>query len=134
MESIIVDANKVFAAFIDKGAVHDLLYSGKFKPVGPEKLLEEVEKHKVEIAEKARKKLEEIELAIKLLEPEFRIFSREEYLDKLQEAMKISPHLKDIEYFAVALKFVFPIWSNEKAFKKQSRVKVFSTADLISSI
>ena len=50
---------------------NDLLFSGKFKPVGPEKLLEEVEKHKEEIAEKARKKLEEIELAIKLLEPEY---------------------------------------------------------------
>ncbi len=44
--TIIVDANKVFAAFITKGIVHDLLFSGKFKPVGPEKLLEEVEKHK----------------------------------------------------------------------------------------
>ena len=42
MESIIVDANKVFAAFIAEGIVHELLFSGKFKPVGPEKLLEEV--------------------------------------------------------------------------------------------
>ena len=50
MESIIVDANKVFAAFIAEGIVHELLFSGKFKPVGPEKLLEEVEKHKDEIA------------------------------------------------------------------------------------
>ena len=58
MESIIVDANKVFAAFIAEGIVHELLFSGKFKPVGPEKLLEEVEKHKDEIAEKAEKKLE----------------------------------------------------------------------------
>ena len=39
MESIIVDANKVFAAFIAEGIVHELLFSGKFKPVGPEKLL-----------------------------------------------------------------------------------------------
>jgi len=79
MESIIVDANKVFAAFIVEGVAHDLLFSGKFKPVGPEKLLEEVEK-----------------------------------------------------YFALALRFDFSIWSNEKAFKKQSKVKVFSTSDLIS--
>ena len=69
MESIVVDANKVFAAFIAEGIVHELLFSGKFKPVGPEKLLEE---------------------------------------------------------------FDFPIWSNEKAFKKQSKVKVFSTKDLIA--
>jgi len=30
MEYLIVDANKVFAAFIAKGIVHDLLFSGKF--------------------------------------------------------------------------------------------------------
>ena len=130
MESIIVDANKVFAAFIAEGIVHELLFSGKFKPVGPEKLLEEVEKHKDEIAEKAEKKLEEIELAIKLLEPEFKIFPRPEYTAKLPEGLKLAPHPK--EYFALALRFDFPIWSNEKAFKKQSKVKVFSTKDLIA--
>jgi predicted nucleic acid-binding protein len=42
------------------------------------------------------------------------------------------PHLKDVEYFALALKLDCPIWSNEKAFKKQSRVKVISTKELIS--
>ncbi|MCK4736435.1 MAG: hypothetical protein KAT65_28535 [Methanophagales archaeon] len=132
MESVIVDANKVFAAFIAEGIVHDLLFSGKFKPVGPEKLLEEVEKHKEEIAEKAEKKLEDIELAIKLLEPEFEIFSRLEYTARLSEGLKLAPHPKDVEYFALALKLDFSIWSNEKAFKKQSKVKVFSTSDLIS--
>ncbi|MCK4476655.1 MAG: hypothetical protein KAU16_08005 [Methanophagales archaeon] len=44
----------------------------------------------------------------------------------------MAPHLKDVEYFALALKLDFPIWSNEKAFKKQSVVKVFSTPDLFS--
>ncbi|MCK4398642.1 MAG: hypothetical protein KAV25_06590 [Methanophagales archaeon] len=132
MEPIIVDANKVFAAFITDGIVHDLLFSGKFKPVGPEKLLEEVKKHKVDIAEKARKKLEDIELAIKLLEPEFKMFFRQEYTGKLPEGLKLAPHPKDVEYFALALRFDFPIWSNEKEFKKQSKVKVFSTSDLIS--
>jgi len=53
-------------------------------------------------------------------------------LDKIPEAKLLAPHLKDVEYFALALRFDFPIWSNEKAFKKQSKVKVFSTKDLIA--
>ena len=132
MESIIVDANKVFAAFITKGIVHTLLFSGKFKPVGPEKLLKEIEKHKEDIAEKGNMKLEDIELAIKLLEPEFKIFPRLEYSVKLSDGLKLAPHPKDVEYFALALRFDFPIWSNEKAFKKQSVVNIFSTSELIS--
>ncbi|MHC1624293.1 MAG: PIN domain-containing protein [Candidatus Methanospirareceae archaeon] len=132
--SIVVDANKVFAAFIAKGVVHDLLFSGKFKPVGPEKLLEEIERHKAEIAEKARMKLGDIELAIELLEPEFKLFSRPEYTVKISEGLKLAPHPKDVEYFALALKLDCPIWSNEKAFKKQSVVKVFSTSELLASL
>jgi len=51
---------------------------------------------------------------------------------ELSEGLKLAPHPKDLEYFALALRFDFPIWSNEKAFKKQPKVKVFSTSDLFS--
>ena len=60
------------------------------------------------------------------------MFSRPEYTVKISEGLKLAPHPKDAEYFALALKFDFPIWSNEKAFKKQSVVKVFSTSDLLA--
>ena len=130
MESIVVDANKFFAAFIKKGIVHELLFSGKFKPIGPEKLSDEVKKHKEDIAEKSGMKSEDVQLAIELLEPEFKIFKRELYSDKLNEAERLSPHSKDVEYFALALKSGFSIWSNEKDFKKQSEVKIFLTKEL----
>ena len=42
----------------------------------------------------------------------------------------LAPHLKDVEYFALALKLDCPIWAQEKAFKKQSGVKIFATSDL----
>lgn len=134
MESIVVDANKVLAAFITKGVVHDLLFSGKFKPVGPEKLFEELKKHLVDIEEKSGIKLDDMKLAISLLEPEFTLFGRESYNEKLNEGFKISPHEKDVEYFALALKFGFSIWSNEEDFKKQSVVKIFLTGELVKHL
>ncbi len=130
MESVIVDANKFLAAFITKGIVHDLLFSGKFKPVGPERLLEEVKGHKSDIADKSGMNIDDVELAISLLMPEFKIFSREQYADRLEEGLNLAPHPKDVEYFALALKFDFSIWSNEESFKEQPRVKVFSTGEL----
>jgi len=42
----------------------------------------------------------------------------------------LAPHLKDVEYFALALKLDCPIWAQEKAFEKQSGVNVFATSDL----
>ena len=130
MEYIVVDSNKVLAAFIKEGIVHDLLFSGKFIPVGPEKLLEEIKKHKQEVAYKSGMKIEDVELALSLIEFEFKIFEREKYSDKLEEAIKLAPHPKDVEFFALALKLGCAIWSNEKDFKKQGVVRVLSTKEL----
>jgi len=41
----------------------------------------------------------------------------EQFLDKADEAKELAPHLKDVEYFALALKLDCPIWAQEKAFK-----------------
>jgi len=47
------------------------------------------------------------------------------------EAQQLSPHDKDIPVFALALKLNCPIWSNEPAFKEQSKVRVFNNRDMI---
>ena len=70
-----------------------------------------------------------------LLERKIEVYSQEKYEEFLSEAGNISPHGKDVHkddpYFALALSLNAPIWSDEKAFKNQSKVKVFSTSDLI---
>ncbi|RLJ01631.1 MAG: hypothetical protein DRP10_03570 [Candidatus Aenigmatarchaeota archaeon] len=48
----------------------------------------------------------------------------------MEEAIKLAPHNKDVEYFALALKLGCAIWSNERDFKKQEVVKVLSTKEL----
>ena len=55
----------------------------------------------------------------------------ERFLDRLDEAKETSPHAKDIEYFALALKFESDcIWSEEKLLKEQNKVKVLNTDEL----
>jgi len=56
----------------------------------------------------------------------------EEFKDFGDDAKQLlEEHIKDIPYFALALFLKCGIWSNEKRFKRQSRIKVFSTSDLI---
>ena len=45
--------------------------------------------------------------------------------------MFFAPHAKDVPYFALALSLNCPIWSDEKSFKKQNKVEVYSTADVV---
>ena len=59
------------------------------------------------------------------------LFDKEDIKEFFKEACKISPDSDDIEYFALALKLNCPIWSEDKALKKQSIVKVYSTSELI---
>ena len=47
------------------------------------------------------------------------------------QALQLSPDLKDAPYIALALKLNCPIWSQDKALKKQSVVKIYSTEELI---
>ena len=41
---------------------------------------------------------------------------------------------ESVKYFALALKLNCPIWSEDKALKKQSKVKVYSTSELLKEI
>lgn len=50
------------------------------------------------------------------------------------EAKKLVSHEGDIPCFALALALNSPIWSNEKEFKNQNRVEVFSASDLIDPL
>ena len=49
----------------------------------------------------------------------------------ISKAEKICPDPKDIEYFALALKLDYAIWTNDKELKKQDFVKIISTSELL---
>jgi predicted nucleic acid-binding protein len=54
--------------------------------------------------------------------------------DFADEAKAISPDREDWAYFAAALVADAPIWSNDKALKKQDRVRVYNTAELLKEL
>ena len=50
----------------------------------------------------------------------------------LKEAESISPDEADVSYLALALKLTIPILSNDKDLKKQNKIKVYSTQDILN--
>ncbi len=57
-----------------------------------------------------------------------------DYGECITEAQKISPDAEDVDYFALALKLNCPIWTQEKGLKKQDKVKILSTSELMKII
>lgn len=102
------------------------------EPITPSFCIDERNEHKELICEKSRLSDSEFEEVLDDLLIFVKVFSLSEYGDFLSDAKTISPDQDDIDLFAIALKLDCPIWAQEKSFKKQPRVKVFSTSDLIS--
>jgi len=135
--NVVVDANILFSAIISgkknvRSKIRDVLFSDNLQLWAPYQLLAELEKNRELLKRKSGFTDAELNAYIETLKRGVIFVPREEYLDKLLDAKNISPDLKDIEYFALALKLDCPIWSEEKRLKRQDRVLILNTRELVS--
>ena len=130
---LVVDTNVLFSFFKKESKTRRLILNFEIlEPVTPSFCIDELSEHKELICEKSKLSDREFEEALDDLLIFVKVFSLFEYKEFLPDAKTISPDPDDIDLFALALKLNCPIWAQEKAFKKQSRIKVFATSDLIS--
>ncbi|HMF32859.1 MAG TPA: PIN domain-containing protein [Candidatus Lokiarchaeia archaeon] len=125
-----MDANIFIAALIKNSVTSDLLVEDTIRLYTPEFLLEEFEKYKEEILEKTHRSPENYKNFLEILMRRIEFIPREELDPFLAEAENISPDPKDTIYFAIALRIGARIWSNDKRFHDQKRVRIISTTEL----
>ncbi len=132
---LIVDANRVFSALLSKGNAFAVFLLNnvvkEFDLISPEFLFFEVGKHLDEVIEKSSLPPEELGKVFRFVKSEIEFMPLKEFNKHAGEAEKLSPHGKDAQYFALSLALNGAIWSDEKAFKSQSKVKIFNTDELI---
>lgn len=128
---LVVDANILFSVLIKKGKTEELIFETDLHLFAPEFIFEEFENYRREILGKTERTNEEFEELMNILKKKIMAIPNEETDIYIQEAGKICPDKKDIDYFALALKLKCPIWSQDKELKeKQKIVKIYSTEDL----
>ena len=129
---LVIDANIIISAVISSGGkTCDLLFSDSIELFAPEFLLKEFERYKLEILEKSRLTEEEFNLALSLISSRIKFIPFSEFEKSIFKARKLCPDPDDTEYFALAILKNIPLWSNDKALKKQESVKVLSTSELL---
>jgi predicted nucleic acid-binding protein len=132
---LVVDVNVVISAIVSmNGKTRDLIFFDGMTLFAPEYLLMEFEKYKQEIIRKSKLSEENFELAFLLIFSKIKLIPFSEFEASLNKAKDVCPDPNDVEYFALALSKNIPIWSDDKALKKQSLVKVFSTSELIRKL
>src|SRR3989344_346838 len=132
---LIIDANIVISALISMtGKTRDLIFLNDFSLFATEYLTEEIEKYKSEIIKKSNLDEESFKLATSLIFSKIKLIPFSEFESLISKAKNICPDPNDIEYFALALSKKLPIWSDDKALKQQSVIKVFTTEEIIKEL
>ncbi|RME63353.1 MAG: hypothetical protein D6778_09750 [Nitrospirae bacterium] len=127
---LVVDANPIISALIG-GSSREIFFSKTYRFATAEYTVEEVRGFIPYIAEKSGVAEEEIEKALGLLP--LKVYSREDYRDKITESERIIKGIdeKDLDILALALKLKAPIWTNDRHFENIREVRVVKTQDLI---
>ncbi len=131
----VVDTNVLFTFFWKNSFTKGLLVDQDLEFFAPEFALEEINKYSNEILEKTNISLEKF----KELRTDLAIFVEfiplEEYKQFLPEALSLIPiYPDDADFLALALKLKLPIWSNDPHLKRQSKVKVYFTSELLKEL
>jgi predicted nucleic acid-binding protein len=93
----VVDANILFAALIKDSLTAEILLDDFILFYTPEFIFEEFGKHKSEILEKTKRTHEEFEFVYQTLRSHIKVVPKEEYVDMLEAAEKISPDPDDLK-------------------------------------
>lgn len=131
----VVDTNILFTFFWKNSFTKGLLVDQDLEYFAPEYSLEEINKYTDEILKKtgiSLKKFKELRKDIAIF---VEFIPLEEYKKFMPEALSLIPiYPNDIDFLALALKLKLPVWSNDSHLKKQSKVIVYSTSELLKSL
>ncbi len=125
---LIVDTNVLFSFFHSKSKVTGYFKSLREKGVSllvPQYMFDELLGIKSEILRGCDLREDNFSVSLALLLKLVEIIPKEEYGEFIEEAKRISPHLKDAPLFALSLASNnAPIWSREPRLKMQKVVEV----------
>ena len=128
---LIIDANILFAALITEGLSSELLFREDFQLYAPDYLFSEFEKYREYLKRKTRRSNDDFDELLEVLTRRISLIPIDEIQSYIGEAVKISPDVKDVPYVALALKLHIPIWSNDKALKRDlDSIIVYNTGDI----
>lgn len=127
----VIDTNVLVSFFWANSFTRKILPTCPHGFVAPEYALEEINRHKSEIMKKAKISLKEFRSSRLDLVTFVEFIPANEYKNFLKKSAKIVPDPDDIDFAALAMKLKVPIWSNDKHFKTQSMVPVFTTKEFV---
>ncbi len=138
----VADTNILFTFFWRDSLLKKILEKKKVQLISPEYALNEIYKYKEEIRKKARLSEVEFNKIFAELQKSIIFIPVSEYKDKMKDLATLvktsaltedekEDILSDIDFLALSLKFNSILWSNDTLLKKQKRIPIVTTRDII---
>ena len=131
---VILDVNVILSALIRDSTTRKIILNSEFDFYFPEFSLHKIRKYKDYILEKSGLTEEEYNKILAILFKYIKLVPTEEIEKNWDEAKKIMGHIdeEDVVFIAVALSISDSvIWSDDRHFEKQGKVKVLKTENMV---
>ena len=131
--NLVIDTNIFVSSLIKNSLTRYLIVNSPFSLFIPEQELIEIKKYEKLISEKSGQSLNEIRDLIRKLLKYVTILRNDILLKYKEYANKIIGQVdkSDVPFVAAALALSCAIWSDDRHFKKQKEVKIFTTKDIL---
>lgn len=131
---LVLDTNRIIAALVKNSASREILLSGKFEFLTVGVSVSEIEEHKEELLMRTKMSAEDFGKLLSLLLSKVKIVNDTAIQSKMKEAKvlmdKVDPD--DTPFIALALATENDgVWSNDKHFDRQDKIKVWKTQELL---
>jgi len=134
---LIVDTNILIAALIRNSTSRRLLFLPYFKLFAPETAIDELNKYTELISKKSELSSYDVSLLKFYLFSYIRFVPLSDIMHKMEEAEDLIGDIdyKDVQFLALALAIENDgVWAEDKHFTQQSKIKVWSTDDLLKQM
>ncbi len=130
---LVLDTNILIAALIRNAVTREIITHPELECLMPEFAFQEIKKHQAFILQKSRLSVSAFDLLLDELQSHLTVVPESEIVHR-EEASRIMDHIdpEDTLFVALALSTHNDgIWSEDKHFEKQTRVRVWKTKELI---
>lgn len=132
---LVIDTNQIIAALIKDGICRKIILDSKYNFISPDFTTTEINKYKELILKKSGLSERSFDLILNILLEKIDIRPIIEYKNKIPEALGMISDKKDVPFLALAMsENADGIWSDDKHFKEQEKIKIISTKEFILSL
>lgn len=130
---LVIDSNRIMAGLIKDSQTRKIIFNEEFNFIAPDYIITEIEKYRQHLIEKSKLTDREFDIILLSILEKIELIPSDVFIDQLELAEEIMKDIdiKDSPFLALGLAVkTSGIWSEDKDFDRQDKLKRFSTKEL----